>query len=124
MSEKIYTSAKGLIDEHGLDPEAIEGTGKDGAVTKGDVERYLAEREAENAWPRPGTIGARILELVDGGMERAEVAEKLRSEGHEKVTTGRRLAGRRAGAPRAPPKIVRSPTIAPEAPGSSGLGAR
>jgi len=44
MSARVYKSAQALIDEHGLNPEQIEGTGSKGAVTKGDVEDYLASQ--------------------------------------------------------------------------------
>lgn len=41
MSKRIYESARALAEERGVDPDAVEGTGKGGAVTKADVERYI-----------------------------------------------------------------------------------
>jgi len=38
MSNHASEAAKGLADEFGLEVEAIEGTGKDGLVTKADVQ--------------------------------------------------------------------------------------
>lgn len=38
---RIYGSAEALIELYRLRPGRITGTGKDGAVTKGDVESYL-----------------------------------------------------------------------------------
>jgi len=35
-----------LVDEHDLDPSAIEGTGKDGRLVKGDVLAFLEEQSA------------------------------------------------------------------------------
>ncbi|HKK09041.1 MAG TPA: E3 binding domain-containing protein [Gemmatimonadota bacterium] len=46
MSKRIYKSAQKVIDAYGadaIDLDAIEGTGKDGAITKADVEAFLAD---------------------------------------------------------------------------------
>jgi len=52
------TDAKGLspavqrlVLEHGIDPDTIDGTGKDGRILKGDVIRYLEARESEASQP-------------------------------------------------------------------------
>lgn len=50
---RVYKSAKALIAEHGLDPEKIKGTGKGGAVTKGDVERAVAGRSKPKGKGKP-----------------------------------------------------------------------
>ncbi len=42
----VTPSARRLIEEHGLDPSSIEGTGRDGRILKEDVLRHLAERES------------------------------------------------------------------------------
>ena len=34
-----------LVNEHGLDPSSIEGTGQGGRITRGDVEKVLASRD-------------------------------------------------------------------------------
>lgn len=47
-----------MAAEHNLDLTAIDGTGREGRVTKKDVERYLESREAEPElapWEQPGT---------------------------------------------------------------------
>ncbi len=46
----LSPAVKKLIDENGLDPAAISGTGKDGRLVKGDVLAYL---EARKAAPQP-----------------------------------------------------------------------
>lgn len=43
----ITGAARELAEEYGLDPAAIEGTGKEGRVLKGDVEKAIKAREAE-----------------------------------------------------------------------------
>ena len=49
--ERLSPAVRRLVDEHGLDPSGIAGTGKDGRITKGDV---LAHLEAA-AKPAAGT---------------------------------------------------------------------
>jgi len=45
--ERMGPAARKLIAEHDLDPARIDGTGKDGRITKGDVLAYLEEKEDE-----------------------------------------------------------------------------
>jgi len=40
---RVSPHAKKLIDKYDLDQELIEGTGKNGGITKKDVEKYLSE---------------------------------------------------------------------------------
>jgi 2-oxoglutarate dehydrogenase E2 component (dihydrolipoamide succinyltransferase) len=42
-----------MVAEHGVDPGAIEGSGKDGRLTKADVQQYLKDREQPEAAGRP-----------------------------------------------------------------------
>ena len=44
---RVSPHAKKLINEHDLDVEMIEGTGKNGGITKKDVEKYLEENGIE-----------------------------------------------------------------------------
>ena len=46
-------AARRILAEHGLDPAAIEGTGKDGRVTKADVLRHLDSSPPAPAEPAP-----------------------------------------------------------------------
>ena len=39
--DQLGPAVRNLLDEHGLDPGLIPGTGKGGRVTKGDVLAYL-----------------------------------------------------------------------------------
>ena len=43
----ITAVAKELAEEHGIDPADITGTGKDGRILKGDVDRAIAEKEGD-----------------------------------------------------------------------------
>ncbi|HET7675752.1 MAG TPA: 2-oxoglutarate dehydrogenase complex dihydrolipoyllysine-residue succinyltransferase [Gammaproteobacteria bacterium] len=42
---KLSPSVRRLVEEHDLDPDAIEGSGRDGRLTKSDVMDYLERRE-------------------------------------------------------------------------------
>ena len=46
-------AARRIVAEHGLDPTAIEGTGKDGRITKADALRHLEAAPAAGAEPAP-----------------------------------------------------------------------
>ena len=46
-------AARRIVAEHGLDPAAIEGSGKDGRITKADALRHLEAAPAGDAGPAP-----------------------------------------------------------------------
>ena len=46
-------AARRIVAEHGLDPAAIEGTGKDGRITKADALRHLEASPPARAEPAP-----------------------------------------------------------------------
>ena len=49
----LSPAVRRLIEEHGLDPTAINGTGKDGRILKGDVLAFI-ENSSATASPTPG----------------------------------------------------------------------
>jgi 2-oxoglutarate dehydrogenase E2 component (dihydrolipoamide succinyltransferase) len=84
-------AARQLVEEHKLDPAAIEGTGKGGRVTKEDVLRHLADTPAA-ATPAPapeaadpdavvevprGPSSERVEKRVPMTRMRARIAERL-----------------------------------------------
>ena len=44
----VSPAARALIEEHGLDPALVEGTGKDGQINKPDVEKHLEALAVSN----------------------------------------------------------------------------
>ncbi len=75
----IAPSARKLAGEHGLNPEQIEGHGRDGRISKTDVLAHL-ERAAEAAPATPavrGTPGGAIRRVPMTRI-RARIAERLR----------------------------------------------
>ena len=57
--ERLSPAVRRLVDEHGLDPAEVAGTGKDGRITKGDVLDHLeaAAKPAAGVAP-PSPAGA------------------------------------------------------------------
>lgn len=49
----LSPAVRKLVDEHGLDPSGIKGTGKDGRLTKGDVLEFLEQQKGEKTQEKP-----------------------------------------------------------------------
>lgn len=74
-----------LLAEHDLNPTAIQGSGKDGRVTKDDVTGFItAQREKSGTMSSPTKIsaGGREERRVPMSRLRAKVAERLLSAQH------------------------------------------
>lgn len=87
---RLSPSVRRLVEEHNLDPEDIEGSGRDGRLTKSDVMDYLDRREsgeepareeaapeARAAGPRARASGAREERRVPMTRLRARIAERM-----------------------------------------------
>ncbi len=85
----LSPSVRRLVLEHGVDPSKISGTGKDGRLTKADVEQYVqsgaqqpaAEQAAASAAPAPSApspSGNRNEERVRMTRLRQTVARRLK----------------------------------------------
>ena len=79
-----------LMDEHGLSPKDIIGTGKDGRITKEDVESFIASaRDTKSAAqpaasaPAMAVSGAREERRVPMSRLRVRIAERLLQAQHE-----------------------------------------
>jgi 2-oxoisovalerate dehydrogenase E2 component (dihydrolipoyl transacylase) len=87
---RLSPAVRRLVDEHGVDPAQIRGSGAGGRVTRDDVLAYVAERQAATAAaaaappvptapPRPAPVaadGARE-ELVRLSVMRRSIAEHM-----------------------------------------------
>jgi 2-oxoglutarate dehydrogenase E2 component (dihydrolipoamide succinyltransferase) len=95
-SESIEAStgpaARRLMVEHGLNPTDISGSGKDGRITKDDVEAFIASsRDTSKATPEASEalvvtaapVGAREERRVPMSRLRAKIAERLVQSQHE-----------------------------------------
>lgn len=73
-----------LVDQHGLDPSAIQGSGKGGRLTKEDVLAHIAAKPATAPAAVPAAVavpdaptGERIEKRVPMTRMRARIAERL-----------------------------------------------
>ena len=82
----LSPAVRRLIEEHGLDPTAINGTGKDGRILKGDVLAFI-ENSSATAPPTPGADAATLAEPPGVGEHerrvpmtrlRRRIAERLK----------------------------------------------
>ncbi len=85
-AERLGPAARRLIEEHGLDSSAINGSGRDGRVTKADVLDYLETRSATTAEPEDdsppavppaGGVASRVEQRVPMTRLRTRIAERL-----------------------------------------------
>jgi 2-oxoglutarate dehydrogenase E2 component (dihydrolipoamide succinyltransferase) len=89
---KLSPSVRRLVEEHDLDPADIEGSGRDGRLTKSDVMQYIdksgereapageEQKQAEPAAPQqqaPRPAGAREDRRVPMTRLRARIAERM-----------------------------------------------
>jgi 2-oxoglutarate dehydrogenase E2 component (dihydrolipoamide succinyltransferase) len=70
-AEKLAPAARRLVTEHGLDPGEIEGSGRDGRITKADVLRHIGSTGDAGGGPRPE-------ERVKMSRLRQRVAERMK----------------------------------------------
>ena len=75
-AHKLSPSVRRLIEEHGLDPEAIPGSARDGRLTKADVTRFIAA-QGETSPAADVPAGARSEKRVPMTRLRARIAERL-----------------------------------------------
>jgi 2-oxoglutarate dehydrogenase E2 component (dihydrolipoamide succinyltransferase) len=81
---RLSPSVRRLVEEHGLDPAAIRGSGRDGRISKADVMAHLEQpqkqgKPAPAAAPAPTAAprGAREDRRVPMTRMRARIAERL-----------------------------------------------
>ncbi len=78
-SPPMAPAARRLIDEHGLDPGTIEGHGREGRISKGDVLAHLGQGPETVPLSRPAAAGASSrIRRVPMTRIRARIAERLR----------------------------------------------
>jgi 2-oxoglutarate dehydrogenase E2 component (dihydrolipoamide succinyltransferase) len=71
--EKLSPATRRIVEEENVDPKAVEGTGRGGRLTKGDVVNYLAGGGA-----RGPLAGARTEERVKMTRLRSTIAKRLK----------------------------------------------
>lgn len=72
-AEEMGPAARQMIEEHGLDPTQITGSGKGGRITKEDVSNYLAAKPAPAPSPAAAAPAAAVVDVPSGpSSERVE----------------------------------------------------
>jgi 2-oxoglutarate dehydrogenase E2 component (dihydrolipoamide succinyltransferase) len=83
---KLAPAAKRMVEEHKLDPKQIEGSGRDGRISKGDVIQHISAKDSAPATKPvtkapsvqlPSTGGTRNEQRVPMTRLRARIAERL-----------------------------------------------
>lgn len=77
---RLSPSVRRLVEEHGLDPAAIRGSGRDGRISKADVMAHLEEppkQDKKAAAPATAPRGAREDRRVPMTRMRTRIAERL-----------------------------------------------
>ncbi|MDQ3797263.1 MAG: 2-oxoglutarate dehydrogenase complex dihydrolipoyllysine-residue succinyltransferase [Pseudomonadota bacterium] len=84
---RLGPAVRKLLQEHQLDPREIEGSGKDGRITKADVLSYLETQPAEEVQPRTQKIArAPIMARgFEGRPERRVAMTRLRKRVAERL---------------------------------------
>jgi 2-oxoglutarate dehydrogenase E2 component (dihydrolipoamide succinyltransferase) len=85
-AEEIAPSARRIIEEHDLDASTIEGSGKKGRITKGDVLRVLEEKKITRIAPED--------EEREAEARPARIREWEREEAEAKAGSARREGDR------------------------------
>ena len=57
QGDKLAPSVRRLVEEHKLEPSSIQGSGRDGRITKGDVLKQLADKPASTSPVNVGEVG-------------------------------------------------------------------
>lgn len=89
-SDKLSPAVRKMVEENNIDPSQIKGTGKDGRLTKGDVQAYLDDGGAKKSAgdiPAPEAVPMHTRETADKGPReervrmtrlRQKIAERLK----------------------------------------------
>jgi 2-oxoglutarate dehydrogenase E2 component (dihydrolipoamide succinyltransferase) len=79
QGDKLAPSVRRLVEEHKLEPSTIEGSGRDGRITKGDVLTHLADKEKPKPTPGPSPAATGTPSPARRATSPAEAGE-LRGE--------------------------------------------
>ena len=75
----LSPAVRRAVKEHGIDPHTVTGTGRDGRVTREDVDKAVAERSAPAAMPTAPALLAPPIEAV------SRAVDGVRSAPHDRM---------------------------------------
>ena len=76
----VSPSVRRVLDAHNVSADQVQGTGKNGRLTKGDVEQFVANQTTKShtaATPTTVSQGQRVERRVPMSRMRARIAERL-----------------------------------------------
>lgn len=98
----VSGAARTLIKKKGLDPALIEGTGKNGQITKPDVKKYLKALKEEEVPPRPEPEPEDIPDAAESPPEPVVREATEEEEEEEKVLSAEDILTHDDPAPEVP----------------------
>jgi len=90
--DELSPAVRRLVEENGLDPTTIQGSGKDGRLTKEDVLAYLSKGEPQGAEPEKVTESASLVVKPSDGGVRREPMSRIRKRIAETLVTAQQTA--------------------------------
>ncbi len=75
---KLSPAVRKLVDEHGIDPAKIKGTGKDGRLTKEDVQNFIEQHGKYAEEPAPKVVPTKPVKEETVAREAGEREERVR----------------------------------------------
>ena len=91
-TSRLGPAVRKLINEHGIDPAKVHGSGKDGRVTKGDVLSYIDTKTATPPPPSAPMVQARPAEPETVRPEERVPMTRLRKRTAERLLSAQQQA--------------------------------
>lgn len=92
---KLGPAVRKLVEEHDLDPGRIEGTGKDGRLTKADVLAYLEKGDEKGAAKAKPAEDSKVVGLDTSVTQRQSTEDTVRVEERVPMTRLRKRTAER-----------------------------
>lgn len=77
LEARLSPSVRRACLQHGIDPARIRGTGRNGRVTRDDVDRAIASATLASVEPTPADKAARVLQDIPHDRMRLAIAENM-----------------------------------------------
>jgi 2-oxoglutarate dehydrogenase E2 component (dihydrolipoamide succinyltransferase) len=89
---KLGPAARRVVEEHGVDPATVAGSGRDGRVTKGDVEAHVAKQGSAAPATSPAPVAAPVATVAGPRAEQRVPMTRLRQRIAERLVQAQRNA--------------------------------
>ncbi len=84
--QRLSPAVRRAVRQHGVDPNLVSGTGRDGRITRADIDRHVADRGAPAASPQtaPATPAVRPAD-TPAATPAPSTSERVRSVPHDRM---------------------------------------